>query len=231
MRRAGLVSLLVLGVLAGAAEAAPLFLPPADLNPGILLPPPPAEDSPAAKSELAELDRIQAARSAADFARADQDFKTRNATIFAAAIGPGFDLGRLPDTAKMLSDVGRQEDEAATLAKDYFQRKRPWLMDRQLKSCSQADAPLSSYPSGHATMAYAMAVVLASLIPGKGQAILARAADYSENRLVCGMHRRRDIQAGQVLGTAVAEMLLRASEFQPEYAAAKKELAAAGLEH
>ena len=35
---------------------------------------------------------------------------------------------------------------------------------------------------------------------------MARAADYAENRLVCGMHRRRDIQAGQVLGTVVAEI-------------------------
>jgi len=224
-----LALILLFAAFTGAAAAAPIFLSPDDYNPGTLLPPPPPEESPAAKAELAELDRIQSERTPAAFARADRDFKTRNGTIFQNAIGPGFDLPKLPATAKLLADVGTDEDTAATAAKDFFKRERPWLTDKQLKSCSQADAPLSAYPSGHATMAYAMAVVLASLIPAKGQAIMARAADYSENRLVCGMHRRRDIQAGQVLGTAVAEILLRKPAFQPEYQAARRELAGAHL--
>jgi acid phosphatase (class A) len=213
----------------GAAPAAPIFLSPRDYDPITLLPPPPPEGSPAAKAELAELDRIQGERTPGAFARADLDFRTRNGTIFRDAVGPGFDLAKLPATARLLADVETDEDIAATVAKDFFKRERPWLIDKQLKSCSQDDAPLSAYPSGHATMAYAMAVVLASLIPAKGQAIMARAADYSENRLVCGMHRRRDIQAGQVLGTAVAEILLRKPAFQPEYQAARLELAAAHL--
>ena len=78
-------------------------------------------------------------------------------------------------------------------------------------------------------MGYAMAVVLASLVPEKAPAIMARAADYAENRLVCGMHRRRDIQAGQVLGTVVSELLLRKPRFQAEFAAAKRELRAANV--
>ena len=224
-----LALILLLAVWSSAAPAAPVFLSPSDYDPRTLLPPPPPEDSSAARAELAELDRIQAERTPEAFARADRDFKTRNGTIFRDAIGAGFDLAKLPATARLLADVGTDEDTAASAAKDFFKRERPWLTDKQLKSCSQSDAPLSSYPSGHATMAYAMAVVLALLIPAKGQAIMTRAADYSENRLVCGMHRRRDIQAGQVLGTAVAEILLRKPAFQPEYQAARRELAAAHL--
>jgi acid phosphatase (class A) len=212
-----------------AVQAAPVFLSPADLDPKLMLPAPPKEGSAAANAELAELDRIQSQRTPEEFARADRDFKTRNGSIFAEAVGPAFDLGKLPATAKLLDDVGKDEDTEATIAKDYFQRKRPWLVDGNLKSCSQADTPLSSYPSGHSTMGYAMGVVLANLIPAKGPVIMARAADYAENRLICGMHRRRDIQAGQVLGTVVAEILLHKPAFQPEYQAAKHELAAAGL--
>src|ERR1700760_2918427 len=85
-------------LLAGAAQGATL-LGPADYVPEQLLPAPPPEGSPAAKAELAEPDRIRAARTAQDSARADRDFKTRNASIFAAAIGKGFDLAHLPATA------------------------------------------------------------------------------------------------------------------------------------
>jgi acid phosphatase (class A) len=206
------------------AQAAPVYLSPSDYDPKILLPAPPAEDSPAAKAELAELDRIQAERSQEAFARADHDFRTRNGSIFAEAIGPAFDLGKLPATAQLLANVQKDEDAAASVAKDYFRRTRPWIVDPALNSCSKMDDPHSSYPSGHSTMAYAMAVVLASLVPEKAPAIMGRAADYAENRLVCGMHRRRDIQAGQVLGTVVAELLLRNPGFKTEFEAAKEEL-------
>ena len=213
------------------AEAAPVYLSASDYDPKSLLPPPPVEGSPAAKAELAELDRIQHRRSKEDFARADRDFRTRDGSIFAVAIGPAFDLGKLPLTAKLLDTVHKDEDAAAGMAKDYFRRTRPWIVDPALKSCSKTDDPHSAYPSGHSSMAYSMAVVLASLVPDKAGAIMARAADYAENRLVCGMHRRRDIQAGQVLGTVVAELLLRNPGFKSDFAAAKSELEAAHLAH
>ena len=210
-------------LLTGAAEGATL-LGPSDYVPERLLPAPPPEGSPAAKAELAELDRIQAARTAQDFARADRDFKTRNASIFAAAIGKGFDLDHLPATARLMTMVGQEENAAAEIAKDHFRRTRPWIVDPKLNSCSKDDAPQSAYPSGHSTMAYAMAAVLAALVPARAAPIMARAADYAENRLVCGMHRRRDIQAGQVLGTVVAEELLHDPRFRPDFDAAKTEL-------
>ena len=214
---------------APAAAAAPVFLSASDYDPKALLPPPPPENSAAAKAELAELDHIQALRTKEDFARADRDFHTRDGSIFAGAIGPAFVLANLPATAHMLEDVKKDEDAAASAAKDYFRRTRPWILDPALNSCSKDDAPQSAYPSGHATMGYAMAVVLASLLPDKAAAIMARAADYAENRLVCGMHRRRDIQAGQVLGTVVAEELLHNPRFRPDYDAAKRELALAHI--
>jgi acid phosphatase (class A) len=219
----------VLAVSAVPAMAVPVFLSPADIDPKAVLPPPPAEDSKAAKAELAELDRIQSQRTDEEFARADHDFRTRDGSIFADAIGPAFVLSRLPITAHMLKNVQKDEDAAASVAKDYFRRTRPWIVDPGLNSCSKDDAPQSSYPSGHSTMAYAMAVVLASLVPEKAPAIMARAEDYAENRLVCGMHRRRDIQAGQVLGTVVAQLLLRKPHFQAEFEAAKRELQAAHI--
>ena len=64
---------------------------------------------------------------------------------------------------------------AAAAAKEHFKRNRPWIADPALKSCAKGDAPQSSYPSGHATMGYAFAVVLARIVPEKSKAIFDRA--------------------------------------------------------
>lgn len=215
-----------------AAKPKPaLMLSAAEIDPARLLPPQPAEGSPAARAELAELHAIEAARTPETLSHAKSDDVTKDASIFASAMGPGFDLAKLPATAKLMGEVRREEKAAADKAKAFFQRKRPWIVDPSLQSCSRDDEPLSAYPSGHATMGYSMALVLADIAPDKGQALLARAQDYANNRLVCGMHLRTDIVAGQVLGAVVALDLLHNPTFRADRDAALAELTAAGLVH
>jgi acid phosphatase (class A) len=213
-----------------AADAAYRFIAPEAVAPARLLPAPPADSSGAGKREVAELHAIENARTPAQFARAKHDDETENASIFADVLGPAFDLAKLPATAKMFAEIRAEEKLAAAQAKDFFKRNRPWIVDASFKSCAQEDKPQSSYPSGHATMGYSFAVVLASIVPSKAQAILARADEYAENRLVCGMHFRKDIVAGQTLGTAVAVEMLQNSNFQADVSASAKELHAAHIE-
>jgi acid phosphatase (class A) len=234
--RAALACSLASGLATGAAgqeapkpKAVAAFLSPAELDASRFVPPPPAEGTRAARAEIVELHAIEAARTRGALARARFDDVAKDASIFAAAMGPGFDLKVLPATAKLMSEVRNEEKVAADLAKAHFARKRPWIVDPSFKSCSTDDAPLTSYPSGHATMGFAMAVVLADLAPDKAPALLARAVDYGDGRLVCGMHFRTDIVAGQVLGTAVAGDLLRNPRFRADRDAAQAELRAAHL--
>ncbi|HTW36278.1 MAG TPA: phosphatase PAP2 family protein [Rhizomicrobium sp.] len=209
---------------------APLSAPAVSIDATQLLPPPPADGSPAAKAERAELDQVVAARTPEMLAQATQDDAIENPTIYRAVIGEGFDLDKLPATSKMLTDVMREQRAAANRAKRFFQRARPWVAEPDLKTCGPRGIDWhSSYPSGHATMGYSTGVVLAALIPEKAQAILTRASGYAENRLVCGMHFRRDIVAGEVLGTAVAVTLMHDQAFKGEFDAAEAELKAAHL--
>jgi acid phosphatase (class A) len=69
-------------------------------------------------------------------------------------------------------------------------------------------------------------VVLAALLPAKSQAIMARASEYAEHRLVCGVHFRSDIVAGQQYGTILALKLMDNPEFKAQMAKARTELAA-----
>jgi len=66
--------------------------------------------------------------------------------------------------------------------------------------------------------------VLASLVPARSQAILARAYQYAERRLISGVHSRCDIVAGQQFGTVLALKLMQKPEFQALMTAAQAEL-------
>ena len=231
---------LILAVAAGAqAQEAPQgahkpkpaahFLSAAELDVHRILPPPPASGSLAAGAELAEVRAMIAARTPLSLAHAKSDDVVKDASIFAEAMGAGFDLKTLPATAKLMAEVRVEEKAAADAAKGAFARQRPWIVDDKLDSCSREDAPLSSYPSGHATMGFSMAVVLADIAPSHAPALLSRAKDYAESRMVCGMHFRSDIVAGEVLGTSVALELLRNPAFKLDRDAAAAELQAARL--
>jgi acid phosphatase (class A) len=226
----GAAMLVALGGGSASAQQKTLqFHSPTDIDPVRLLPAPPADGSPANQAELAELKRIAAETAPDRWDQAKWDADNENGTIFQSAIAPGFDLSALPATAHLLADVRNEEAIAAAKAKDYFKRTRPWILDDSLKTCDREDPPQSSYPSGHSTMAFAMAVVLAQAMPDNAAQIMARARDYAESRLICAAHWRSDIVAGQELGAVIGGELLQNAKFHLELVAARQELQAAHL--
>ncbi|HEX8056987.1 MAG TPA: phosphatase PAP2 family protein [Novosphingobium sp.] len=206
-----------------------VLLTQADLDPARVLPAPPAANSAQAQAEMAELHAIEGVRSEADLVAARHDSETKNASIFAEVLGPSFDLAKLPATREMFEAVRETEKDAANRGKAEFRRPRPWIVDATLKTCSRDDDPLSSYPSGHTTMAYSMGAVLARLVPAKAPEIMARAAVYGQSRIVCQQHFRSDVTAGEALGLIVAERLMAKPRFQRLFDAAGRELTKAGL--
>jgi acid phosphatase (class A) len=215
------------------------FLNEKQTNPAQILPPPAKDGSEAQQREMQEVKRLVQTRSKERFDQAHWDARHEDPTPFAAAIGPKFDLTKLPATARLLEDVLNDQTVATSNAKEYFKRKFPVAAAMPGDSygqwtCDDVDRrpearPLRSYPSGHSTMAYTFGIVLASLIPEKSQAILARAADYAYSREICGDHYHSDVEAGHVLGTVLGELILHDEGFRPEFQAARRELREAGI--
>lgn len=228
MKRA-LLAAVTLCVAAAPAPKVLSLLDAQDLDPALVLPPPPATGSAQVLAELAELRAAGVARTAAEEAEARLDGETKNATIFAGVLGPQFDLERLPATAALLAQVRASEKAAVDRGKEHFKRARPYVLDPALKSCKRNDDPLSSYPSGHTSMAFSMGETLARLVPEKADALLARAARYGQSRIVCEQHFRSDVSAGQMLGLLIAERLLAKPEFRTAFDAARRELVIAGI--
>jgi hypothetical protein len=188
------------------------------------LPPPPGPEQ--TRLEMQELRDIASRSSADDRAIAKHDAEDETAGNFNTAIG--FDLKTMPQTFELLTMVGDEEEDDTKEAKKYFHRDRPYAAEPSIKTCTpvKPGKAANSYPSGHSTRAFAMGEVLAALMPDKSQAILARSSEYAEHRLVCGVHYRSDIVAGQQFGTLLALRLMYLPAFQQKMQAAKAELAA-----
>jgi acid phosphatase (class A) len=215
------------------------FLAATEIDPSRLLPPPAKDGSVVQQKEMAEVKNLIHTRSKERYTEAVWDARHEDPTPFAAVIGSDFDLTKLPATAKLLEDVLHDQTVATSEAKDFFKRKFPVAAEEPGESyrewtCDAADRkpsalPLRSYPSGHATMAYTLGIVLAALIPEKSQAILARSASYAYSREICGDHYHSDVEAGHVLGTTLGVLLLNNSILKPELQASKAELRAAQI--
>jgi hypothetical protein len=216
-------------VLLCSVSAQAGLLSPDQFDAKRLLPPPPAMDSAQTRDELQELHTIAGRTSPQELAAATHDAKDETADIFNAAIG--LDLKTMPETFKLLTMVGDEEEDDTKDAKRFFHRNRPYAEDGTLKTCTMVMPGKSenSYPSGHATRGFAMGEVLAALMPAKAQAILARSAEYAEHRLVCGVHYRSDTVAGRQYGTIIALRLMENPVFQAQMAKASAELSAAHL--
>jgi acid phosphatase (class A) len=208
-----------------AASAA--LLEPSQVDASRLLPPPPVAGSVEEKAEFDELRTIAARSTPQMRAIAKHDAEDETPDIFNVAIG--FDIAGRPATFKLLKMVVEEEDGDTKGAKAFFHRERPYASDPSLKTCTpvKPGKAANSYPSGHASLSFSVGVVLASLMPEKSQAILARASEYAEHRLVCGVHFRSDIVAGQQFGTVLALRLMQNPQFQAQMNLARAELSAA----
>lgn len=222
MKHIVLVCGLLLGVSASAQAG---LLDPASVDASHFLPPPPADGSADNKAEFAELRAIAARSTPEELAAALKDGKDERPDLFDKTVG--LDLMALPETGKLMTMLAEEEGADVKAAKKYFHRVRPYRADPTVKTCAPTDPhkAANSYPSGHATIAFTTGVVLAALLPAKAQAIMARASQFAETRLTCGVHFRSDIVAGQQYGTVIALKLMDNPVFQAQMAKARTELA------
>ncbi len=215
----------VAAVLANPALALePSFVSVEQIRAFQVLPAPPASDSETTRAELAELHRIEAARTPEQAHRAIADDGNESIFIFQAQLDPRFTSARLPLTAALSVKLNDDESVNTDPAKRGFQRVRPYNLDQTLHPVCKTKTKNDSYPSGHSTTGYLMALALIDMVPEKRDQILARADDYANNRLVCGVHYASDLQASKLLAYAMHAVMNTNPRYRQELAAARQEL-------
>lgn len=139
-------------------------------------------------------------------------------------------LGRpVPDAVVHLLERVKTDAGAATgPAKGQYARRRPFADEMQPRTCTPmaSDQVAQSYPSGHASIGWAWALVLAELAPERAEPILARGRAFGESRIVCGVHFPSDVAAGRDVAGAVVARLHADPAFTADLQAARAALAA-----
>jgi acid phosphatase (class A) len=150
---------------------------------------------------------------------------------FEEAFGRPIDKKTSPALVTLLDRAIEDVDATASAAKDYFHRPRPFQRIQLQRVCDKSTAPTpeahptqgNSYPSGHSTHGWTVAMILARVAPDRSAALFARAQMYQESRLVCGMHFPSDVEAGHEVAIAVVSHLDASNDFQTDLSKARKE--------
>lgn len=146
---------------------------------------------------------------------------------FSCAAGFEIDLAKAPHLARVLERIRHAVGHRTSDVKKYWHRTRPF-MGTNLPICTSPEGLglHSSYPSGHTTAGYGMALLLAHLMPEHASAILQRGRVFGESRIVCGAHWKSDVQAGYLNASSLMDVLLARPELQDDLAAARQDLLA-----
>ena len=211
--------LVALPLLAGSH-----YLTPGRPDGVALLASPPAAGSAEEAADLASARAVFKARTPDEQARAFND-ASLSLFLFTPAIGPFFQPGKLPKTEALFQKARTDIAEPVNTAKDYWKRKRPYQMDKDL-TLGRPERSFG-YPSGHSARGTVQALLLAELFPEKKGAILAIGRNIGWDRVLIGKHFPTDIYAGRVLGQAIVRELLASPVFQRDLAEAKAEARAA----
>jgi acid phosphatase (class A) len=153
-------------------------------------------------------------------AQADQQL---SAFRFADVLGPAFAKENLPYSAAFFAKVVNTANGIVANAKSVWHRPRPYEFDKRVSPCV-ARPNDTSYPSGHATVGYLLAIVLSQIVPEKRAQLFARAEEFAINRVVGGVHYRSDIEAGRLCGTLIAEEIFRQPGFLRDLSDARNEV-------
>jgi membrane-associated phospholipid phosphatase len=227
LRRLPLVAVVSLLSLAAFRPATPLYyLAPDAVAIPALLPPPPALGSPSDMHDRDILLMVQSSRTQAQVDVALKENSGFDVFDFADVIGPWFTAANCPKTAALFKKIDKDAKFFSGAGKVLWNRKRPYWVDDRIHTPAPKETE-PSYPSGHATRALVYAEVLATLFPGKEEALLERARESAWNRIILGVHFPSDIAAGQVLGHNLAPKFAASPAFATDLAAVKQELAAA----
>jgi len=214
---------LVLVVINGtgfAYDASYLSTQQLDLS-KILAPSPPA-NSELQKQDMGDVLRLQEARTPAEAERAVADNEPTLGRIAGEVFGENAAALSSPKFSTFAERVNQDTRAIFFASKDVWNRPRPFTANAEVKPIGQLPTT-GSYPSGHATRGYLVAILLSNMIPEKSNELFARGREYGDNRVVAGVHYPTDVEAGRLSATAIAAALMQNERFVKDFNEAKAE--------
>jgi len=195
-----------------------------------LLPPPPAVDSIDFLNDKAQYDAGKLLRNTLRGKQAYNDAQIYGDGIplaFFNAFGMEITRKKTPELYRLVTKMREDTGDLATRsAKEHYMRTRPFAFYHQTTCRPEEESVLStngSYPSGHTSIGWATALVLAEINPARQGEILKRGYEMGQSRVICGYHWQSDVTAGRLVGAAIVASLHAEPTFVDQLQKAKAE--------
>ncbi|MDD0811297.1 phosphatase PAP2 family protein [Curvibacter sp. RS43] len=196
-----------------------------------LLPPPPVTGLPPYLADQYAFESTRAAEKGArgEVAKQDADLSFPHApNQFACALGMDIQADRSPHLNALLRRTFADAGLATYKAKNYYNRVRPFVVNKTSTCLPSSDAALAkdgSYPSGHTAIGWTWALLLSEVSPERTNALLQRGLAFGQSRVVCGAHWQSDVDNGRLVAAGVVARLHSDAVFRAQMALAQQEVA------
>ena len=152
------------------------------------------------------------------------------AETFSCSLNAPINQQDTPHLLNLLNVVKTDAGDSTNRAKEKYHRLRPFQMNNKPVCTPEKEEKdflekNGSYPSGHAAIGWAWALIPAEISPDQSDAILARGLAFGESRIICNVHWQSDVIAGRLMGAATVARLHANPAFRADLEAAQNELA------
>jgi acid phosphatase (class A) len=159
-------------------------------------------------------------------ADASEDFNTNRP--FDEIVGLEITRSNTPQLYNLIVNSVMDAAVSTAAAKDHYKRERPFMYN-DCFSCTPLEEKglrsSGSYPSGHAALGWAYALILTEIFPAKADEILKRGKEFGISRNICNAHWHSDVVAARTMASATVARLHANKEFIQDLQKAKAEVA------
>ena len=234
MRKLALMSVAGLCLLATSAFALSEkpYITQSDIDIASLLPSPPTENSPAGQLDLQIVRDLQKNMTPERAKAVRGDLPQDVYTIAGPVLGPSFTKDKFPLTGAFIDKVVKDASFGVGPVKQKYMKPRPFKYSAELATAFEDIAKSTggaTYPSGHSTTAFEVALILGTMVPSKRDALYERAYTYSINRVASGAAYLSDAEGGHITATLAVYEMMKKPEFRADYDAVKAELNKGGI--
>jgi acid phosphatase (class A) len=146
---------------------------------------------------------------------------------FSKSFGHKISKQDTPILYNLIELTTKVSSKATASAKKEYKRIRPFVYYGK-QTCNPVEEKslgrYASYPSGHTTEGWAIALLLAEINPDRQKQILKKGYQFGQSRIICGAHWPSDVQAGYIVGGSVFAALNASNQFRQLIVQARKEI-------
>lgn len=159
----------------------------------------------------------------------DAEDKKHLDDLYLDAFGVRITRESTPATHELLLIATDYIAKAINPAKEHYMRVRPYAyFNMPCATCTPHDEAWlrdnGSYPSGHSSRGWGLALVLTEISPERQGAILKRGYELGQSRVICGVHWQSDVDAARLGASAAVVQLNNDENFRALLEKAKQEI-------